>query len=500
MENNQSEQNMEAAKAWQLMQGLLEKEMPVDNGSKNNKRKYTLLLLILLIGGCGIYKLYNGHNGGIGALSYDAINKEKNKTEKLSANAPLVDNSTTEKQKKRADRNEILQSDKSKAIEKSMPVENTNQQQTAKTDNAKTIEQPTGKIFKNNSNNFIKKEKNNTNAPDNILTQTAPTQRPTINTGASSNTQIPQFAMMPAKNEKNVNTNKQTVFSKENKTVKQNEVAPVVKSDFSIKESRVKAGVVNKNETSHKNTYDSVINQQVAKLENGKMTKTTIKIPVVKSRKKLHFGLEWSTALPFGNSTVFKEVNGKNQPLTILIPALWISKELSAKSTFLLSFNPYTQYLLNKRSALQTSNYAVSATSAAAISQPANTVFIDQTFTLSKVMGIEVALQYAYQVSRYWSVGAAVGNTWTTNALLNEKLVRNSTDVLKDSLYGVVKTDKDWQYINSHFVTGKIYVAYQLKHYQFGAAFSKPITSVFGNTAKENRPVNAQVFLRWSIK
>ena len=186
--------------------------------------------------------------------------------------------------------------------------------------------------------------------------------------------------------------------------------------------------------------------------------------------------------------------------MTILIPALWVSKELSAKSTLLLSFNPYSQYLLNKRSAIKSGNYSVSTTSASSINQPANTVFIDQTFTLSKVMGIEVAMQYAYQLSRYWSIGGAVGNTWTNNALLNEKLVRNSTDVLRDSLYGVVKSDKDWQYINPHFVTGKIYLAYQFKHYRFGAAFSKPITGVFGNTVKENRPVNAQLFLRWGIK
>ncbi len=482
MDNNHSEQNIRAAKAWQQMKDLLDAEMPVDKGKNNNKRKFTLLLLLLLIGGCGAYKLFNYNVVHESVLTYGGKKISANRTIK---EVEINHEKGVAKQENRPPGNLPVQPEPQE--QKASEVNNAGSQpsaimlsknKNANRDNTGHSSVSTGSELK--AGRTIQKQRRIKRSTDKmgISTAEAGLQKIESKTNILEQNKI-VTTENKVKNDKTLHENEDNIPSKKDVDVLTNQPSENI--------TKLKAS-------------DSSANKQTPKNASDQTKKLLVKIAPPKPKRSFHLGLEWAIALPFGNNTVFREVNAKNQPLTVLIPALWVSKDLTNKSSLLLSVNPYSQYLLNKRSTVQSGNYSVSATSASNIGQPVNSIFLSQTFSLAKVMGIEAALQYAYRFSDKWSIAAAIGNTWTNTALFKERIVRNTTDVLKDSLYGVVKTDKDWQYINSHFVTGKINLAYQLKHYQLGATLSKPLTGVYERTNAGNQPWNVQVFLRWKIR
>ena len=167
-------------------------------------------------------------------------------------------------------------------------------------------------------------------------------------------------------------------------------------------------------------------------------------------------------------------------------------------SSIQVSVNPYSQYLLNSRSTLQSGSFSVGAVAASNIGQGASPVSLSQTYAIYKVMGIQASLGYRYYLSHKWSVALDIGNLWTNAALINETLIKNKTELLKDSLYGIISTDKDWQYVKKSFVTGKLSMAYEFKKCTTGASLIKPVTNVYkGETI--HAPFNIQLFFRYRV-
>lgn len=498
MKNNDSDKDIQAAKAWQQMKALLDVEMPEKKDGGDNRRRYTLLLFLLLIGGCGVYKLFVSQTGksweGDAAT---AVNKQEIESVVQSKRKPLEDNQQLGS--KPGNVNEQSESRKeSKVVENKSTIKSSISgdvrdkefdlkvgQSSAKRDEGKMPKRSEDGPIAHHSLRILQRTKQAGNKNQKEITVQANIATPDLIAGSS--------ITKPGTNDTKHKPNGSKINALQESKAIEDAVLPDLKSG-----SEAQAGVIKDYKKSLAD--DSTSNKSTAKINDRKATQPGSKMPIDAAGKKMHVGLEWNVALPFSNNALFKEVNAKNRPLTILIPSLWVSRQLSTKSGLLLTFNPYSQYLLNKRSTLQSGNYTLSATSATNINQPVNTVSLTQSYSLAKVMGMEMGLQYVYSLNDKWSASAGVGNTWTRTALFNETLVKNTTEVIKDSLYGVIKTDKDWQYISSGFLSGKIAVAYRFKQYQIGATISKPLSDVYEQSGSGHRPFNGQVFLRWRIK
>ena len=489
MDNQHSKPDLPAQKAWEQMKELLEKEMPANTvHQNNNNRRYSVLLLLLIIGSCGIYKMYyagyqkdvamNSKTSTLDTKKSDdtllqnylvtpgmtndsgAVNEANNPTPGIVeavGNPNATDEHTTFKNN---EENALRKKGVADASAKSMSQSDLSQLQHKITANKRTV--------------------------SNLATHSA-----LINATITPLNKVNKFAEN-AKND--IVANNYNLQQGNNKNITSNPVSP------SIKNTSV---IANKNtpSTAIIPSLNDTDTAKIISINDGRASQTKIaKSSPDKGLKDFHIGLEWAVTA-FSNNTVFKEGNAQNRPLTALIPAIWISRKIAKKSTIYLSFNPYAQYFLGKNATVQSGNYTINAVGASTISQPPAPTYLAQTFSVNKIMGVEVALQYACQLSTKWSAGLAVGNTWTNTALLNEKVIKNKTSVIKDSLYGVIKTDKDWQYINKNFLTAKANLAYRFKYFQVGVSLSKSLTDIYRPTdGKAKSPLNTQLFFRLALQ
>lgn len=484
MDTQESSGNIEA---WQKMKDLLDAEMPVTTGNnKNNNSRYSAFLLILLIGGCGVYRLLEHNKTSTSISKNDIVSNEAgqqnvrtNNTKNREANEGVKKLDTAFKKTEAVNSNddykkaEALPSEKNIATYKST-THHVSYVGVNKTSTANTY--------------VIPGERTSLPVEQKLDRRIAGSKSVSTNNVAIDNKKELRGANLMAsmyRNENNEGSNKNALAKSK------------VGSEDLIKDDD--SSTLPRKEYNTERTNPAIEKENIETKSNLAIEKRS-KVVKVESKKILHYGLEWGTPLPFNNNTFFIEANAKKQPLTILIPSVWISKQVSKNSSVFLSVNPYSQYLLNNTSTVQSRNYSISSVSASGIDQPAHTVNIAQTYSLDKVIGVEAVLQYVYQLSNRWSLGVGLGNTFTNTALLSEEVTKNKTEVIKDSLYGVIKTDKDWKYIKNNFFSGKVNVAYNFKRYQIGASLMKPLTSVYISGETKQSPLNMQLFLRWMWK
>lgn len=441
-----------AAKAWQDMQRILDKELPVNNANPNRKKRTsTILLLLLLISGCGIYNLLQK-----GRVSHHeiGISNKSNDNKKLPA---ATENGKTTNKK-------LITISKAINDVSIMPK--------------KAIRIPVDKTL-------VTKNYFETAPAKNALLPTAKQHASKLNLGENSikfNSNIAQRSptLMPENQSKTPLSN-----------------SPKINANVSSDGLNIASNKTNNSNTEQNKPFNKDSTKSIA--QNAKPGKSAlVTLPKNKISRPFHVGMEWMVPVAFNNKSIFTEVNGKSRPLLLLIPSLWLSKALSNKSSLQLNVNPYAQYLLNSRATFQTNNYTIGAITASNINQPNNPINLAQSFTLNKITGLQVGMQYNYTISNKWTTSIGINKTWTKTALINEKLIANKAAVIKDSLFGIINSDKDWAYLNKSFATGKVSVAYQFKHMEVGLSFIKPITATYISTEK-NAPINTQLFLRYSF-
>ena len=468
MENN-TKSNVPVTKAWQQMKELLDTEMPVAK-KHNNKRKLSILALLLLIGSCGVYRFYNNNAANIAVVVSKndiEISKEKN----------VMSNKIKEKN------TTAIATNKIKDIEVNLINKTTN-----------TVD----KINNNNKQNFA--TKTNEEIRKDITITKYKLQK---NVAALNNYKKINFTKNIALTKSNTNkTNKEIAVTENLKlnTATTKKVNSVNNEITKFEENITTASIKNDNTKDLENIKNKEEKNSIKKVEAvvAIVEKLPIKVPTQKKKLNLHYGLEWLLPLSFNNATL-ADANAKTQPLNLFIPAVWISKNITKKSSLTLIFNPNSQYLINHSAAFKTNNYAVSSTTASN-SQQLNTVTLNQSFALDKIIGTELALQYNYQLSKKWSLGIAFANTWVNAALFNDKIIKDAKEVIKDNVYGVFKNDKDWQYINTTFVSGKLNVDYSLNRFKIGVRIIKPLSQVFEKSIQQNTPINGQLYLNWKLK
>ncbi len=217
-----------------------------------------------------------------------------------------------------------------------------------------------------------------------------------------------------------------------------------------------------------------------------------------KKSNAIHYGLQWN--LPAQNGVNFLDVNSVNQPATLLIPQLLVSKQLGKKHSLVLAFNPYSQYYLNNKAVVDFAKYNVVIYSASQsnTTKPEEITYTEAT-AFNKLISVEASLSYQYQISSKIKVGLGVSNSWVQAALMQNKVIKNASLITRDSLYGIDKTDKDWSYLQTSFLLGKLDIQYNIKKFDIGICFSKPISSPFDNSQYKT-PINTNLFVRWMIK
>ncbi len=494
MDNQHSNSNIAAKKAWEQMKHLLDEEMPVSNieQPKNNNRKFRILLLLLLIGSCGIYKLYQSDSlKNELVVNYKNINKSNSFLQKKSNN-----NSQNESDKINNSKTNITDSIDEKYSEKATNnIKNGNNPLNGENKfPLKRFEVPKESIKVNSPQNSYTGQNKYSKKPggikENIVLNTTPKVIKSNNKIEQQKKENDDIATMKSENSASSISNPSIAGSEKNKTKDLNKLTLVTTKPDEIYNTTV-------NEQAKKT--DTISNSNVKIFNTNTSNSNSSKNVLGKARYPIHAGLEWIAFVPFNNNTLFVEGNAKKRPLIALIPSVWINRSIGKKSTIYLSVNPYNQYFLNGKKAVQSGNFSINAVSASNINQQTNPTQLDQNYAVIKIMGVEAALQYAYDINRNWSIGFSLGNTWSNSAIFKETIVKNKTEIIKDSLYGVIRTDKDWQFISRSFATGKLSLTYNSKYYQVGASVLKPLTNPIKTTNGNYANLNLQLFFRWKL-
>jgi hypothetical protein len=205
----------------------------------------------------------------------------------------------------------------------------------------------------------------------------------------------------------------------------------------------------------------------------------------------INYGLQWNLTIPvYGFSQYFTGTNGKQQYYNSFIPGLWIGITIGNNGELLLMAKPGRQYL--------TGNKTVAIESGPNI--PPDTMLVQKTISVLKTNSTYAGLQYNYNLTNNWTLGASIHIHWQTAALARERSIRLfNSKVLSDTLYGIKKSSPGWQYMEPTFFTGRLEASYRLNKVQVGAAVWLPITGMLSSSLNNYRPVNGHFFLRWRL-
>ena len=242
-------------------------------------------------------------------------------------------------------------------------------------------------------------------------------------------------------------------------------------------------------------TKDSVATKVAITSNENKLKKASNQL---KKTNNIHYGLQWNVPVQDGVNSL--DINASKQPATLFIPQVWVSKNIGKKSSLLLSFNPNSQYYFNNKAVVDNSKFDIIIHQGSQAGIKPETIVYTETTAFNKLISIEAALMYQYQLSSKIKIGLGISSNWIQGALLQNKVIRNFKQVTRDSLYGVNKDMAAWSYLNSSFMLGKFDFAYKIKKLELGICFSTPVTSIFKTSHPYNSPINTNLFLRWTIR
>ncbi len=450
-----SEPSFPASQAWKSMQDVLDKEMPIEQ--KRKKRFAFFWFLPFVIAAGGIFLYTNNHSGTAKIFVNNNLEKNviasKKTTNETVANSEsnnnksnlLSDNIFKENTQKNNVETENLNFNNSSDLSKSIKTNSLNKTQSQKQ-------------YSNNNNSFSYK----TNKGKQFVNRTSFSDLRAM--------KIDRGEIGNASNNSTTNTNK----ALNNSFVESNVVAE---------------SLDNKDET-------KIALKTPSNTSKNTLAKTPVKVPKNKLSNSLHYGLQWNVLLPQANS--YLDYNAKSQPLSVLIPEFWVSKNVGLKGEIALQLNPYSQYTLRSNNVLASNDYSVSILQGST-TNPTTLSYV-QTRSLLKAMGVELTAKYTYHLNKNFSLALGVGNNWLNAAVVNDRILGVNDKLVHDSSYGIAKGFSDWNYLKSSFFVGRFEVLYQFKKLQLGLAFVKPLGDIYTFSNTNKNPINSRLVLRWKIK
>ena len=235
---------------------------------------------------------------------------------------------------------------------------------------------------------------------------------------------------------------------------------------------------------------DSTVDKKALAKDNKKSKKELL--------KGIHFGLQFNAPIHAGINTL--DVNAKKQPLSMFIPQVFVSKQLSKKSSLYISATPYAQFYLNNSVVLSSGTYNVTVQQGSTQDSKPKQYVYRETVGINKLITIEATIGYQYQLSKRIKLGVGIANNWLQGALLQTKVTMNGSTITRDSLYGNNHSGRDWKQLQSSFLLGKLEVGYQYKSLEAGAVVSMPLGNIATNGVQYKTPINTNLFVRWNLK
>ena len=270
------------------------------------------------------------------------------------------------------------------------------------------------------------------------------------------------------------------------------------------KSSRVIANDLSANSASEVSAANNVkqIDSAVKKLDSANKTivknKAEPKTFNPSKSKSFSYGIQFN--VPFGDGVNSKDVNANNKPFNLLIPQIWVSKQLGQKHFLSLHLNPYAQYYVNNKVVLDSSHYDVTIVQGNRINNGPELIKYAEYTAVNKVISIEATLLYQYQVSCAFKIGVGISNCWTQGVLMQHKVIKNNSITTTDNLYGVDKNSTEWNLMNANFMLGKLEALYKLRKLAVGLNISTPIKDLFAQKVNNVPTTNTNIFIRWAIR
>lgn len=446
-----SEPSFPASEAWKAMQDVLDKEMPIEQKRKKRFAFFWFLPFVIVAG--GIY-LYSNHT-----KIFTKNNVEKNRLQSSNSKNEIGINNELNNHQENLLSNNISKENYQKNIVETETLSIINSSNLSKSIKVKSANKTQSqKQYSNNKNSLSYK----TNNGKQFVNRTS----------------FNDLRAMKIDRGETVNTSKDLTKN----------LADILNNSSVQSTASIESSETNEEKNTTLKTHLNTANIALAK--------TPVKVPKNKLSNALHYGLQWNILLPQSNS--YLDYNAKSQPLSVVIPEFWVSKNIGLKGEIALQLNPYSQYTLRSNNVLASNNYSVSILQGSTTSP--TTLSYVQTRSLLKAMGVELTAKYTYHLNKNFSLALGVGNNWLNAAVVNDRILGVNDKLVQDSMYGIAKGFNDWNYLKSSFLVGRFELLYQLKKLQLGLAFVKPLGDIYSFTNTNKNPINIRLVLRWKIK
>lgn len=235
-----------------------------------------------------------------------------------------------------------------------------------------------------------------------------------------------------------------------------------------------------------KNIIDSI-----DKLALSKKTNTKLKSANNKNNKAIpefDYGLQWNVPIPVqGTKNYITGTDTHSRPYDLLVPQLWMSKGFKA-SKLLVGININQQYFTGNKEVRSYTTLRFSP----------DTTNIVHKISLSKISGLGLNIEYSHKIAN-WFAGIGINYSINKKALLYEQQIDRGM-VSADSLYSINNTAADWQYVYRSKTYASLVLYHTHNKISFGIAVAFPLGSIIAYSNKNIHPVNAHVFIRWSLK
>jgi len=199
----------------------------------------------------------------------------------------------------------------------------------------------------------------------------------------------------------------------------------------------------------------------------------------------LHAGLEWNASSPF-NSTkyILKGADSTSKPYLLLIPGIWISKDITENQLVRLSFYANQPFYGGLKRVQRIG---------------ADSALFHNNINLIKATGVNLALQYEYRFFQKILASAGFSYSPLRKALAQDDY-ENYQGIIIHGPKLILNKQNISQYINTDLFLFKTGLTFTPGRYQFGANMLIPLSNLSLTPTSSLRTLNGQFFFRFTIK
>lgn len=220
---------------------------------------------------------------------------------------------------------------------------------------------------------------------------------------------------------------------------------------------------------------------------NPAITKQKTNAPKEKKAlfETLHVGLDWNVPSAL-NSTkyIFTATDSTNKPYMLLIPGIWLSKDITENQSLTLSFYANQAYFGGLKRTQRIG---------------ADSALFHNNINLIKATGINLSLQYNYRIISTLGVSAGVSYSPLRRALAQDDLENYQGKIIPGSKLVLKKNNID-QYMKTNLFMVKTGLTFTPGRYQFGINLLIPLSNLSITPTSSLNTMNGQFFFRFRIK